>query len=602
MAALAAAEAAAHSGDVDAALAGELAALDGDIESPDARSTRLEGFVSEHFGDIVPAEFVIPAVAVCCEYEDQIRELFGEPNLMVAQEDAEDPSLRQRIEETVEVAINDETIVALTDDERTETARLERQETDLVPASQAECAAVEAAHPEIAVPLTEDERSAALVTAEVRTTQLGADLGQAERRRDQYRAQANAELADEAEIAEDLNTIEGLQARFNELKAQHGTVGALELLLEGENALQNEEMRAIVQRTIGTARSLVTALPGREDVVTRLLDGANLNLGAATNAGAFADFLTAVNASEDLSEAEKQTLREVVGVTLNDHHPANATELQSALREGRGTERVQVGTETVEEPPGSGNWVERPIYEERVLPYSESDRLVLSQSPLVTMFPDPPGSDTYRVEGQIADAAPIGFEIQVPAEGALPEAEIHQRMNQHLLDSVFSNAGLNGAMEYLSLRQDATLGGSADTNGRSVGQGDVLQNILQAFSGYSIDVNSRFMTETDLANITPDLRWLTIDGDFGHANQNDPTLTVGLMSAVFGDTATDINTNLRRANQFINAGGAEAPSYQALYAGMYPADAASGFPRLRTIIGDDAFAQLGLDVRTDRAA
>lgn len=164
-------------------------------------------------------------------------------------------------------------------------------------------------------------------------------------------------------MAEGVSTARELQARFNELRDEHGTVGALELLLEGEYSVQNEEMRAIVQRTIGTARSLVTALPGREDVVTRLLDGANLNLGAATNAGAFADFLTAVNASEDLSEAEKQTLREVVGVTLNDHHPTNATELQSALREGRGTERVQVGTETVEDPPGSGNWVERPVYE-----------------------------------------------------------------------------------------------------------------------------------------------------------------------------------------------------------------------------------------------
>ncbi len=588
MAALAAAEAAAHSGDADAALAGELAALDGDIESSEAREARLGTFVADHFSDACPELYRSQAVAACCNYEDQCRELFGEPDLLLGEEDAADPLLREMVENAVLAAENDDTIVALTDDELTETALLERQEADLVPVSQAERASVEAAHPEVTVPDTETGRAAALAEAEAQTQ--GLETRRADRREVR------------TEVAEDLNTIEGLQARFNELKAQHGTVGALELLLEGETALQNEEMRAIVQRTIGTARSLVTALPGREDVVTRLLDGANLNLGAATNAGAFADFLTAVNASEDLSEAEKQTLREVVGVTLNDHHPTNATELQSALREGRGTERVQVGTETVEEPPGSGNWVERPVYEERVLPYNEADRLVLSQSPLVTMFPDPPGSDTYRVEGQIADAAPIGFEIQVPAEGALPEAEIHQRMNQHLLDSVFSNAGLNGAMEYLSLRQDATLGGSADTNGRSIGQGDVLQNILQAFSGYSIDVNSRFMTETDLANITPDLRWLTINGDFGHANQNDPALTVGLMSAVFGDTATDINTNLRRANQFINAGGAEAPSYQALYAGMYPADAANGFPRLRGIIGDDAFAQLGLDARTDRAA
>lgn len=575
MAALAAAEAAAQPGDADLLLDGDLAALETGTESPEARDSRLRGFLLENFPEL-PANVLPTAIQRCVLFEEGCRELFEDPTLILSEEDAEDPALQAELARLADGSLDltsvQESVVSTAAELDTLQATATRNETELIPASETQLAEVRA---------TETRERAALARAE-------ADDDQAQARN--------------TEVAEDLNTIEGLQARFNELKAQHGTVGALELLLEGETALQNEEMRAIVQRTIGTARSLVTALPGREDVVTRLLDGANLNLGAATNAGAFADFLKAVNASEDLSETEKQTLREVVGVTLNDHHPTNATELQRALREGRGTERVQVGTETVEEPPGSGNWVERPVYEERVLPYNEADRLVLSQSPLVTMFPDPPGSDTYRVEGQIADAAPIGFETQVPAEGALPEAEIHQRMNQHLLDSVFSNAGLNGAMEYLSLRQDATLGGSADTNGRSIGQGDVLQNILQAFSGYSIDVNSRFMTETDLANITPDLRWLTIDGDFGHANQNDPALTVGLMSAVFGDTATDINTNLRRANQFINAGGAEAPSYQALYAGMYPADAANGYPRLRGIIGDDAFAQLGLDVRTDRAA
>jgi hypothetical protein len=401
MAALAAAEAAAHSGDADAALAGELAALDGGPESLEAREARLGAFVTDHFADVCPPQYLGAAVAECALYEDDCRILFEDPALQLCDEDAADPVLREAIEtqivaQAATIAENDDAIATLTDEELVQAAALERQEADLVPASQAERAAVEAAHPEIVVPRTEDERTAAVAVEEART--------------DEFAQTRQTEYQHEEQMAEGVSTARELQAHFNKLKAQHGTVGALELLLEGENALQNEEMRAIVQRTIGTARSLVTALPGREDVVTRLLDGANLNLGASTNAGAFADFLTAVNASEDLSEAEKQTLREVVGVTLNDHHPTNATELQSALREGRGTERVQVGTETVEEPPGSGNWVERPIYEERVLPYSESDRLVLSQSPLVTMFPDPPGSDTYRVEGQIADAAPIGFE------------------------------------------------------------------------------------------------------------------------------------------------------------------------------------------------
>ncbi len=275
MAALAAAEAAAQPGDVGAALDGDLAALDGGLENPDDRRNRVGEFVETHFTDIVPAAYVTPAVDVCCQYEDQLRDLFAEPNLVVAQEDAEDPTLRQRVENAVTVAANDDTIAGLSDDRDELQATAERNETEVIPATEAELATVRA--------------------TEVRE-----------------RAGLAADEAENAVVAEDLGTVRELQANFDRLKAEHGTIGALQMLLEGENALQNPEMRAIVQRTIGTAHSLVTALPGREDVVTRLLDGANLNLGAATNAAAFADFLSAVDASEELSDEEKEALRQVL--------------------------------------------------------------------------------------------------------------------------------------------------------------------------------------------------------------------------------------------------------------------------------------------------
>lgn len=422
-------------------------------------------------------------------------------------------------------------------------------------------------------------------------------LHQADRQNDRTDEEsAQAEQTEETEETADIEdeTADSYQELVAELRAEGKTT--VQIINELANHAAVPEAERVKLQGFQRLLAISQRFPDDAPMLAQRINTLDMSQGVP-NPTQFIQ--TVIFSSPDFDSGFSEAFQSAVATEFNltprrPEQPRNATEMQTALREGRGTREI-TEIRRVEEPPGSGNWVEQEVVVgEEILPFEEADPLVLSVSPRVVAFPDPPGSDTYRVESQIADAAPIGFEIQVPSDGALPEAEIHQRMNQHLLDSVFSNAGLNGAMEYLSLRQDATLGGSADTNGRSIGQGDVLQNILQAFSGYSIDVNSRFMTETDLANITPDLRWLTIDGDFGHANQNDPALTAGLMSAVFGDTATDINTNLRRANQFINAGGAETPSYQALYSGMYPEDAANGFPRLREIVGDAGMAALNL--------
>jgi hypothetical protein len=261
----------------------------------------------------------------CCRREDQLRELFEEPDLTMAAEDAEDPALRQRIADVVSVASNDEAIATQT------TAQAEREallatRTDEVAQTDTERAALVAAHPAVTVPATATERAAALATETTQTNALRV------RDRDAS-ADVEDEHAEEAEMAEGISTARELQARFAQLKADHGTIGALQLLLEGEDALQNPEMRAIVQRTIGTARSLVTALPGREDVVTRLLDQSGLNLGAANNVAAFADFLTAVNASDDLSDDEKATLRQVLntGDEIETGGDANEVFRQGAL-------------------------------------------------------------------------------------------------------------------------------------------------------------------------------------------------------------------------------------------------------------------------------
>lgn len=301
LAAVAAAEAAERPADADAMLDGELAALDASVESPEVREARLGEFIRDHFSDVVPAEYLSPAIDVCCEYEDQIRDLFGEPDFVIAQEDAEDPSLVQRIEDTVEVAANDETITALADDRDELQATVERQETEVQPAN---AAAI--------------DRQVAANQGE----QIGLERDETVR---------SHEFQSEAEIAEDLDTIEGVQARFAELKADHGTIGALELLLEGEDALQNPEMRGIVQRAISTARSLVRAIPGKEAAIGRLLDQSGLNLAAGSQIDMFAGLLSAAEASDEFTEEDVEQLRTVLAGS--DEAIRTGTDFEDAMNE-----------------------------------------------------------------------------------------------------------------------------------------------------------------------------------------------------------------------------------------------------------------------------
>lgn len=306
---------------------------------------------------------------------------------------------------------------------------------------------------------------------------------------------------------------------------------------------------------------------------------------------------TVIFSSPDFDSGFSQEFQTAVATEFNltphrPEQPRNANELQTALREGSGTREI-VEVRRIEEPPGSGNWVEQEVVVgEEVIPFSPEDKLVLSEVPLVTIHPVREGGEAHRVEGHVAGSDPIGFEVDIPETGALPVGEIHRQMNKQLLDTTFSNAGLNGAMEYLTTGQDAALGTSNDTSAGAIGQADVLQNMMHAFSGYTMDINSRFLTGDELQDITPNLRWFAVDGDFGAANQNDPSQTIRLMQALFGGSQSEINANLHRANSIIDAGLPETPSYQALYARMYPEDVANGYVRLREIVGDEGMARL----------
>lgn len=296
-----------------------------------------------------------------------------------------------------------------------------------------------------------------------------------------------------------------------------------------------------------------------------------------------------------VSEAAQNAIAAEFGITpKRPTRPRNATEMQSSLRDGRGTKPI-AETQTVEEPPGSGNFVEKEVVVgEEPIPFTEKDRLVLSENPRVTIYPLAEGSERHRVEADTTSGADTYFDIDVPEGGAFPAAAINNRVNEKMLRSVFDNNGQSGVLQYLYGRGDATVGLSAETDFNSVGQDDMTQNIIAVFQGGNTTLGSRFLTNTELQGMADDTCWITPGGDFGIANQVDPATSTALMKAMFGNSQAEINGNMQRAGQFINTGGAETPSFEALYAAMYPDDAANGYTRLRELAGEHGAAVLNL--------
>ncbi len=278
-----------------------LATLEAGAETPSERTDRLGEFVELHLAEVCPPEYRATGIARCQNFEDQYRELFEEPDLQLGEEDAADPDLRREVENAAITAANDEAIAVRTGEAEDRETAIATNDADVIPASQTRRAELEAAHPNIDVPATEAERASALAAETARTNRLhDRDMATS--------AETAGELQQEEGIAEDLDSVRELQANFNELKAEHGTIGALQMLLEGENAVQSPEMRTIVQRAISTARALVSALPGREADISRLLDQSGLNLGAASQAEVFASLFSAAEASDEFSDEDVEQL------------------------------------------------------------------------------------------------------------------------------------------------------------------------------------------------------------------------------------------------------------------------------------------------------
>ncbi|WP_147434292.1 hypothetical protein [Roseinatronobacter ekhonensis] len=310
---------------------------------------------------------------------------------------------------------------------------------------------------------------------------------------------------------------------------------------------------------------------------------------------------TAVFSSPDYNSGVSQATQDAIaaefGITpTRPAQPRNASEMQTTLREGRGTRDI-TEIQEVEEPPGSGIFVEKEVVVgEEPIPFDEGDPLVLSAgNPRVVAYADPPGSENYRFVGEVDGANPVAMRRMVPSDGAFQAEDINNDMNEMLVDAVCRNHGLAGGVQGLLGLSDGTLGVATDIDSNALGRNDLTQGFIGMCLGENTTLGNRFLTGEEMAAIGSEMRHLAPDGDFGAFNRMDASTSAQVMQAMFGEGNNEIVRNMARARDFINTGGAETPSYQNLYAQMYPDDAANGYARLRGIIGGDGMAMLDLN-------
>jgi hypothetical protein len=440
--------------------------------------------------------------------------------------------------------------------------------------------------------LAEDDETAILTEqAEVETTETAV-----------LAEEAQAEAAETEEEAETTLKEEVATAGYREAVAELAGLPNTEIInrLLTDDKYKDVVPSSEVQRLESFVRIIAIAdrVPEDAPLIRQRLNQLDMSQGVPDPV----QFIqSAIFSSPDYNSGVSQATQDAIaaefGITpTRPAQPRNATEMQTSLREGRGTREV-TEIQEVEEPPGSGIFVEKEVVVgEEPIPFDEGDPLVLSAgNPRVVAYADPPGSENYRFVGEVDGAHPVAMRRMVPADGAFPAEDINNDMNEMLVDAVCRNHGLAGGVQGLMGLSDGTLGVATDIDSNALGRSDLTQGFIGMCLGENTTLGNRFLSGEEMSAIGREMRHLAPDGDFGAFNRMDAAASAQVMQAMFGEGDNEIVRNMARARDFINTGGAETPSYQNLYAQMYPDDAANGYARLRGIIGDDGMAMLDLN-------
>lgn len=336
-----------------------------DAESPEARKARLGQFVETHFADVCPPKHREAATGECLMRENDMRDLFEEPDLKLSEEDATDSGLKKRITDIVEVTANDETITA-----RTEGREAELKEEGKVDAKI-------------------DTDKTMVASEEAKTPML--------------KARALSKEAKERDVDSDLATVKELQSEFNQLKAEKGTIGALKTLLE-PGLLKSPEMRGKVQQVLAQLQSVskMGSTPEAQTFFQQAVEQSSVNLAGSSPNQIYASLITHIDAglaSGAITQSDANAARVTLGVspkTTNEPYkiPKDSSQMARDLRERRNTEKQvpkidpATGEPMVDE---DGNIIYETITEEN------NDVIPIDHPTLEIYLKPEPGSDAYQV-------------------------------------------------------------------------------------------------------------------------------------------------------------------------------------------------------------
>ncbi|NCP67311.1 hypothetical protein GW756_04505 [bacterium] len=393
------------------------------------------------------------------------------------------------------------------------------------------------------------------VQIERRTAETARD--ERETARDERETAIQPELVETRDVASDRAETNGerladaakLQADYDDLIARgFSKKDALQQLYDTS---ENPEHKERLGSVLATISALENALPGRADVVSRLIESSSLDLGAPNAAAVFANFLTNMEASEELSEEEKATLREVLG-----HNPTvqNASDAREALAAGRGTETLPDGTT-------------------RTIPYTAEEPLELAKG--VEAYPDPENPGNMKIRAQFEDSVLGSRTFNFTCPESMSGSEATEQINFYYINAIKESCGITGGTQQGEFVTQASAEIDLSTNGamtQAARFGRItMDNLVGGF-----DNQSQFLTSSQIEQVRWSFQWLMpradISGDAAFGDNSETARAEALGGLGRDGLIFDANGNLkeenyRRAAQFINgqrALGSTEPSYEAL--------------------------------------
>lgn len=224
---------------------------------------------------------------------------------------------------------------------------------------------------------------------------------------------ANNEAATEAEkttTAVEKTDKQIIKANYpGPLKSEYGgSIGALQAL---EGMVQSPATKEHIRAVLAKVAALQQAIPGKRALITRLLNVSHINLDGAGPA-AFADFMSTADASVELTDDEKTTLREVLhGAT----DIKTGSDVKAAFAQGRGYTAGLDG-------------------EPQVIEYDEDHPLNWGTG--ISVYPD---GDLIRGTAEFD-----GQKFPFVAPASLSGSALTERLNYSVFNAVNEAAGVTG--------------------------------------------------------------------------------------------------------------------------------------------------------------